>query len=629
MVGKTEQLIFNATKSVNQVLYDALKAKDRRYKKHCVYGLKTRFDRIIEDLQTQDIQGDELLNKIIEMFFHGFGARWSSVQQRIFNAVIDCTLPRIYGNEWHNVKERVLMQRKLARLKQEMLILMARRNGKTFGTAGIAATLWLTVPGIKIAIFSVSERQSKMMLSEIKKLIEMAWKKGTHVTKNQFTKKEENKESINYIMNATGTEQSILSLPGSVRVSYHFFIKTGGCVCNMKRLREQGNKPIKLFPANSSLHVLSCLDVVRMAQYRCYKSMIESGADVNERSTTSGSTLLELIVNNFNGGWKKIDYDMIEFLLSRKADILRDGVSSNQQVLYAIAQCPSLRKRFFFSLSDEHLRYIFPDYHYSLLDVILRTVSNYTLPFDEIYSQLLEKHVPITAETLRSVFALLTLGYPDFPQLLRSILKEYHHQDPTCNLLCEAFICWTLPRFNVAAIKLSLYCMRFPKFTLQKIFNRLEKSPIVDLESCEYYKKLRPLVTALDEKLTIYASIPGMTKDIWKRIILQSCSFEMRDISKTLTYHGSVLFYGHIIQIIKAPWPLEILSTTYIQNISDQLVDRLEIWLENGGVWPKNPASVLKETARKNKRKLEYIARILHTDPDKEHVQAAIKSLTL
>jgi len=214
--------VFNASQAVNQVLYGALKRKDKLYKKHCVHGLKTRFDRIIEAQQKQDIQGDELLNRIIEMFFHGFGARWSSVQQRIFNAVIDCALPRIYGNEWHNVKERVLMQRKLARLKQEMLILMARRNGKTFGTAGIAAALWLTIPGINIAIFSVSERQSKMMLSEIKKLIEMAWKKGTHVSKNQFTKKEENKESILYVMNSTGTEQSILSLPGSVRVSSLF-----------------------------------------------------------------------------------------------------------------------------------------------------------------------------------------------------------------------------------------------------------------------------------------------------------------------------------------------------------------------------------------------------------------------
>lgn len=209
---------------VNRPLYAALKTQDKQYKKLNVYGLKSRAQRIIESSRSQDVSGDELLNKIIEMFFHGFGARWSSVQQRIFNAVIDCTLPRIYGKEWHNVKERVLMQRKLQRLKQEMLILMARRNGKTFGTAAIAATLWLTVPGIKIAIFSVSERQSKMMLSEIKKLIEMAWNKGTHVTKSQFTRKEENKESMLYIMNATGTEQSILSLPGSVRVSFLILI---------------------------------------------------------------------------------------------------------------------------------------------------------------------------------------------------------------------------------------------------------------------------------------------------------------------------------------------------------------------------------------------------------------------
>jgi len=186
------------------------------------HNLGTRFERISKVSGNLTIQGDKILYKLHDLFHHGMGVLWSPVQITIFVAAVDAVLPKIYGIYWDESKTRVLRSRGLEKVSQELMIQMARRNGKTFVVAGVSAALLLTVPGIKIAIFSVSERQSKMLKVEIDNRIEAAWKSGTHVKKEDFTKIETNKEAWIYLMNSTGTKQSLGSYPGSVRVRFFF-----------------------------------------------------------------------------------------------------------------------------------------------------------------------------------------------------------------------------------------------------------------------------------------------------------------------------------------------------------------------------------------------------------------------
>lgn len=231
--------VFNLVESVHKPALDQLKYERNLYETMFKHGLKTRYERAIKNKKHSAIAGDDILFRLNDLFYNGLGMRFSPVQQTIFRAAVDSALPKIYGEEWTNVKERVLQQRGLAKMKQELLIQMGRRNGKTVVTSAVAAVFMLVIPQIKVAIFSVSERQSKMLMTEIENRIKSAFKKGTHVTKDDFTLKQKNKERIIYIMNATGTEQEVGSFPGSVRVSRFVFAK------NNKVIWFLGNKKIK------------------------------------------------------------------------------------------------------------------------------------------------------------------------------------------------------------------------------------------------------------------------------------------------------------------------------------------------------------------------------------------------
>lgn len=195
-----------------------LKKEKEIFEARNIHNIGTRFDRIELNSGKLSIEGDEILFKLNDLFHNGIGIKWSPVQVTIFNAAVDAILPKIYGDYWDSAKTRVLKSRDLDKMWQELMIQMARRNGKTFSVAGVATCFLLCIPGISIAIFSVSERQSKMLKVEVDDMINRAFEKGTHVTRDDFTKIETNKEKWIYKMNATGTKQVLGSYPGSVKV---------------------------------------------------------------------------------------------------------------------------------------------------------------------------------------------------------------------------------------------------------------------------------------------------------------------------------------------------------------------------------------------------------------------------
>ena len=196
-----------------------LKSEEQFYLKTCVHNIKNRFERAISKNISNNKSADALVLKINTLFYTGMGVTWSPVQSKIYVAIMDGVLPLIYGSHWNENKARVMFTRKLSKIAQEVLIQMARRNGKTFVVAGVATALLLTIPGITIAIFSVSDRQSKMLKDEIDKRVRKAWELGNVVTKDDYTKIESNKETWLYMMNSTGTRQRLGAFPGSSRVS--------------------------------------------------------------------------------------------------------------------------------------------------------------------------------------------------------------------------------------------------------------------------------------------------------------------------------------------------------------------------------------------------------------------------
>lgn len=180
--------------------------------------LLTRF-QIAEGLSgVKRVNGDELIKKATDLFANGMGVKWSPVQLDIFNKIVDSCLPIFYRDEWEENSTRVLAMRGLLELRQEVLVNMARRNGKTWTVAGACAALWLTVPNISIGVFSVAKRQSALFMSAAVDKIKGAYALGTHVTADGFEKITENQEHYSFY-HPKGGKQQLSCYPGSIKVS--------------------------------------------------------------------------------------------------------------------------------------------------------------------------------------------------------------------------------------------------------------------------------------------------------------------------------------------------------------------------------------------------------------------------
>jgi hypothetical protein len=178
-----------------------------------------RFQRHEQAMQrATERQGDALVAKVKDTFHNGLGIKWGDDQIRVFNAFLFSCLPLIYGPAWPEEKARLLKEWGQPRESMYSLVNMARRNGKTFVTSGTAASLLLCVPNIKIAIFSTCKRTSQMMMSATLDMLELAFERGTHVQRQDFTIVTKNMENICY-EGPDRTKRILGSFPGSVRVS--------------------------------------------------------------------------------------------------------------------------------------------------------------------------------------------------------------------------------------------------------------------------------------------------------------------------------------------------------------------------------------------------------------------------
>ena len=196
------------------------------YKRLHDYKIQTRYEASINDINFLK-SGDERVTLIYQIFYDGLGLIWSPIQQKCFVEVVNAALPLIYGTYWNTEKTRVLFERKLQKIQQEVLLNLPRRNGKTFVTAAITTCFLIVIDGISICIFSVSERQSKMLKKTVDQFVKKVWLVGKYSKEEDFSKIESNKETWCYIKIKTNSEQKLSALPSTSDVSsfsFYFFM---------------------------------------------------------------------------------------------------------------------------------------------------------------------------------------------------------------------------------------------------------------------------------------------------------------------------------------------------------------------------------------------------------------------
>lgn len=208
----------NTIKLIHRPMVEYWKKQYHDYREYHKYNVPTRSDRVLGLGIQQKANGDLVIDQMTQIFMKGFGLRWTDTQITIFNSFVDGLLPRIYMDEWPEVKERVLRQRKLKETQQETLVNMARRNGKTWSVSACCAAAFLAIKGISIAVFSVGKRQSGMFLGAFVDKIERAFNTGTHAKRSDYKQLQKNQEVLVYEL-PDGSVNTMASLPGSIKVS--------------------------------------------------------------------------------------------------------------------------------------------------------------------------------------------------------------------------------------------------------------------------------------------------------------------------------------------------------------------------------------------------------------------------
>ena len=119
-----------------------------------------------------DVRYRNLLDRL-DNFMLSSGERMerSPVQKMFHRWFIQACLPWIYGIYWEACAQRVLKQHQLKRCYQEVFCITPRRFGKTLSMSTFSTALQIEICPIKIAVFSVGSRNSKLMMGMVRKFI--------------------------------------------------------------------------------------------------------------------------------------------------------------------------------------------------------------------------------------------------------------------------------------------------------------------------------------------------------------------------------------------------------------------------------------------------------------------------
>lgn len=139
--------------------------------------------------------------------------RRSEPQQTVHEVYIRACLPKIYDDEWDDNREHIMKKFGITRLQMWVLVVMARREGKTWGMAMFIAAMVLSVSDTEISIFATCKRTAEKLLKVFHKFLLKAM---AILPGEEFIIIKKTQETI-ILMGPDGTERIIGCYPASVR----------------------------------------------------------------------------------------------------------------------------------------------------------------------------------------------------------------------------------------------------------------------------------------------------------------------------------------------------------------------------------------------------------------------------
>ena len=172
-------------------------------------------DKPFED--KAELNGDRILKEMRELLARGFGVRRSETQWKVHNGMLNAMIPLIFGQEWETHSGRILQSMGIDRLRQEVMVVMARRQGKSYSVGMCCACLLLLCPEVRLAVFATGKRMAAALLEITRKFVEKAWKLGS-IPRKGYEIVHANQEVL-HLRGPDGTERILNVMPGTAKVS--------------------------------------------------------------------------------------------------------------------------------------------------------------------------------------------------------------------------------------------------------------------------------------------------------------------------------------------------------------------------------------------------------------------------
>lgn len=132
-------------------------------------SFKRKADALVGEAVRDTVPGDKYLRELercLSTLEPVPGKGRSGAQVAFHRAMINATLPHIYGSDFKKFRERIMVERAMTEMSQEVLICCPRRFGKTTSVSMFIAAFLYCVPDAWISCFSTGQRASTTLLDQ-------------------------------------------------------------------------------------------------------------------------------------------------------------------------------------------------------------------------------------------------------------------------------------------------------------------------------------------------------------------------------------------------------------------------------------------------------------------------------
>lgn len=218
-LAKSLKKLYLEDKTKDEKEHENIYAGENIFDSTYIDSFSTMFSKKNALTDVKEETGDDRCKRVLSEVL-SYVEEWSDNQMFFIHLMMMTAASWIYGEELKYNKFNILMKNGWPKLCEFLMILAPRREGKTYCVAAFAAAMLVSIPKIKVYVYSNGKRASTAMGGVIKNFLEMSKKK------RNFNYLENNQETVSIYGLTNARNQSDLRVlklfPSKSEISFYY-----------------------------------------------------------------------------------------------------------------------------------------------------------------------------------------------------------------------------------------------------------------------------------------------------------------------------------------------------------------------------------------------------------------------